>query len=69
VGTWLEIWFSAFVSILALGVVLLAAKCALEKRFDRWFAAGLAVLGVICVASSLLARTAVWDRFATALLG
>jgi hypothetical protein len=29
VGTWLEIWFSAFVSILALGVVLLAAKCAL----------------------------------------
>jgi hypothetical protein len=69
VGTWLEIWFSAFVSILALGVVLLAAKCALEKRFDRWFAAGLAVLAAICVASSLLARTAAWDRFATALLG
>jgi hypothetical protein len=68
-GTWLEIWFSAFVSILALGAVLLAVKCALEKRFDRWFAAGLAVLAVICVASSLLARTAAWDRFATALLG
>jgi hypothetical protein len=50
-------------------VVLLAAKCALEKRFDRWFAAGLAVLAAICVASSLLARTAAWDRFATALLG
>jgi hypothetical protein len=66
---WLEIWFSAFVSILALGAVLLAVKCALEKRFDRWFAAGLAVLAVICVASSLLARTAAWDRFATALLG
>lgn len=67
-GTWLEVWFSAFVSILVLGAVQLATKCALERRFDRWFAGGLAVLAVICVASSRLARTEAWDHFATVLL-
>jgi hypothetical protein len=59
---------TAFLSILVLGAVLLATKCALEKRFDRWFAAGLAVLAVTCVASSLLARTQARDHFATVLL-
>ena len=43
-GTWLEHWFSAFVSILLLGALLLGVKCAIEKRFDRWFAGGLAAL-------------------------
>ena len=59
---------TAFLSILVLGAVLLAKKCALEKRFDRWFAAGLAVLAVTFVASSLLAKTQAWDHFATVLL-
>ncbi len=67
-GTWLEVCFSAFVSMLLLGALLLAVKCAIEKRFDRWFAAGLAVLAVICMASSLAAKTGAWDQLATLLL-
>jgi hypothetical protein len=67
-GTWLEVCFSAFVSMLLLGALLLAVKCAIEKRFDRWFAAGLAVLTIICIAASLVAKTTAWERFATLLL-
>lgn len=67
-GTWLELWFSAFVSMLLLGVLLFAVKCALEKRFDRWFAAGLGALTIICVAASLAAKTTAWEKFATLLL-
>jgi hypothetical protein len=43
-------------------------KSALEKRFDRWFAAGLAALTIICLVTSLLARTQAWDQFASVLL-
>jgi hypothetical protein len=68
-GTRLEQYLSAFVSMLALGTILLAAKCALENRFDRWFAAGLASLAAFCVAASLVARTSTWDKFASLLLG
>jgi hypothetical protein len=67
-GTWLEHWFSAFVSILLLGALLFAVKCAIERRFDRWFAGGLATLAVICIAASLVAKTAAWEQFATLLL-
>jgi hypothetical protein len=67
-GTWLEHWFSAFVSMLVLGTLMLAVKCAIEKRFDRWFAGGLAVLAVICIAASLVAKTTAWEQFATLLL-
>jgi hypothetical protein len=67
-GTWLEVCFSAFVSMLLVGVVLLAVKCAIEKRFDRWFAGGLAVLAFICMATSLTAKTGAWDQIAALLL-
>lgn len=67
-GTWLERWFSAYVTTVMLGGLLLAVKCALEKRFDRWFAAGFAVMTAVCVAASLVAKTAAWDQFATILL-
>jgi hypothetical protein len=67
-GTWLEHWFSAFVSMLLLGALLLAVKCVIEKRFDRWFAGGLAVLAAICMAISLVAKTTSWEQFATFLL-
>jgi hypothetical protein len=67
-GTWLEYCFSAFVTILILGALLLAVKSALEKRFDRYFAAGLALLTVICLATSLIAKTSAWEQVATALI-
>lgn len=67
-GTWLESCFSAFVSMLLVGTLLLGLKCALEKRFDRWYAGGLGVLTVICLGTSLMAKTDAWDGLAAALL-
>jgi hypothetical protein len=68
-GTLLEHWFSAFLTTLLIGALLLVVKCALEKRLDRWFAATYGILVVICVSASLLAKTAVWHQFATLLVG
>lgn len=67
-GTWLEHWFSAFVAMLALGALMLAVKCVLERRIDRWFTLGLSALTVICMVASLVAKTTAWERFATLLL-
>lgn len=67
-GTWLEHWFSAFVTTLALGALLLAVKCALERRFDRWFAGAFGILAVACVTASLVAKTDAWVQFATMLM-
>ncbi|MBI3418104.1 MAG: hypothetical protein HY043_22675 [Verrucomicrobia bacterium] len=66
-GTWLEHWFSAFVSTLALGALMLAAKCAMERRFDRWFAGAFGALAFACVFASLLAKTDAWVQLATIL--
>lgn len=66
-GTWLEHWFSAFVTTLALGGLMLAAKCAVERRFDRWFAGAFGILAIFCVAASLMAKTGAWAQFAAIL--
>ncbi|MFO1482066.1 MAG: hypothetical protein U1F71_01765 [Verrucomicrobiaceae bacterium] len=67
-GTWLEQCFSAFLSMLILGVLLFALKSIMERRFDRWFAGAYAALVVICVTVSLVAKTDAWMRFATSLM-
>jgi len=67
-GTQLEHWFSAFLTTLVLGGILLAIKCALERRFDRWFAGAFGALALICVATSLIAKTEIWVQFATLLI-
>jgi hypothetical protein len=67
-GTWLEHWFSAFVSTLAVGALLLAVKCAMERRFDRWFAGAYGAMVLVCVAASLVAKTDAWVRVATILM-
>lgn len=67
-GTWMEHCFSAFLTTLLLGASMLAVKCALERRFDRWFAGALAALAAICVTFSLLAKTDAWVQFATVLM-
>jgi len=66
-GTWLEHWFSAFVSMLALGALMLVVKCALERRFDRWFAGAYGILAVSCVVASIVAKTNAWVQLATIL--
>jgi hypothetical protein len=67
-GTPLEHWFSAFLSMLILGALLLALKSVMERRFDRWFAGAYAALVVICATVSLVAKTEAWVRFATLLM-
>lgn len=67
-GTWLEHWFSAFVSTIAVGGLMLAVKCAVEKRFDRGFAAAFAILTLACITSSLVAPTNAWSQVATTLM-
>lgn len=67
-GTWLEHCLSAFVSTLALGALLLGLKCALEKRFDRWFATAFGILAIVCVSVSLAAKTDAWVAFASLLV-
>lgn len=67
-GTWLEDWFSAFLTTLLLGAVLFGIKCTLERRIDRWFAAALSALAMVWMISSLIAKTDVWVQFATLLM-
>jgi hypothetical protein len=66
-NTQLEQWFSAFVTTLVVGGLMLAVKCAVEKRFDRWFAAAFGIVVTTCVTSSLVAKTQTWSEFATIL--
>lgn len=67
-GTRLEQWFSAFLSMLILGALLLALKSMMERRFDRWFAGAFAALALICVGISLVAKTEDWVQLATWLM-
>lgn len=67
-GTWIEHLFSAFFLIVAFGVMVLAARWVAIRRFDRWLGAGLACFALGCMLATSIARTAVWDRFATSLL-
>lgn len=67
-GTALEVWFTAFLPTVLIGVALLVIKSALSKTFDRWLAIAVGMLAMFCVASSLLAKTAAWDQCATFLL-
>jgi hypothetical protein len=50
-----------------LGAVMLAVKCRLEKRFDRWFATAFGILAIACITFSAVARTHAWSRLAATL--
>lgn len=65
-GSWLEHYFSAFVTTLLLGAMVCAVKCLIFGRFDRQFAFVLSAYAVICLSSSLVARTDAWQHFAKA---
>jgi len=67
-GTQLEHLFSAFVTTVMLGALLLIAKCAVDRRFDRWFAAAFGILTCVCMASAFMAKTDAWGQFATILM-
>lgn len=67
-GTVWERLFGPFFFTLVLGVILLAARCALTRSLDRWFAAGLAALIALDGAIMWIARTEMWNSFATSLM-
>lgn len=60
-------WFGPHLVPLSIGVLFLAAKAALTRSVDRWFAGGLAASALISALGMQIARTAIWERIATAL--
>ena len=55
-------------SAVALGILTAATQLKLPVNLDVWLAIAVFMLVVFSVASSLLAKTAAWDQFATFLL-
>lgn len=57
-------WFGAFFPKLVIGAAFLLVKTLVTRRFDRWFAGGLAVLAVVSLLTWQIAPTAAWERVA-----
>ena len=66
-GTVWEKLFGVTFFPLVIGVVLLIVKCAVFRKFDRWFAAGFAFMVVWSLMTAQGATTA-WDSIASLLL-
>lgn len=64
-GTIWDRWFGPFFMTLLLGVILLAVRCALIRRFDRYFAIALGVVIAIDLFIMNIAPTRAWDAFAS----
>lgn len=60
--------FGPFAPALVLGLIFLLVKWVLFRRFDRWLATGWAALVTSGALLMLIAPTAWWDRFASALV-
>jgi len=61
-------WMGIFGPVVALGVLLLVARWAMTRRFEREFAVGLAALVVVTVVVSGLAATTMWVNWAGMIL-
>ncbi|MEZ6193274.1 MAG: hypothetical protein R3C45_18530 [Phycisphaerales bacterium] len=61
-GTAWERWFGPYFFTFVLGIVLLAVRCALIRRFDRYFAYGLAGMIAVGVFIMNIAPTRAWKR-------
>jgi hypothetical protein len=64
-GTWWEQAFTAFLSVVVLGAVLLVVKCLLARAYDRWFALAFACLAASSMVISFGCKTSAWDAFAS----
>jgi len=67
-GTVWQKLFSDFFFTLVIGGVFLIAKCVVFRKFDRWFAAGFAVMVVWFWMVAQIATTPTWDAIASLLL-
>lgn len=68
-GTLFETIFGPFFSTLVISAILLAIKYALNRKLDRWFAIGLAIMTIEFAMLMVIARTSIWERFAASLVG
>lgn len=60
--------FGPYFIFLLVGALILAVKTALARAFDRWLAAGLAILTVNCALILAIAHTDPWARLMKALV-
>ena len=68
VGTGWERALGPFLFPTLLGLILLAVKCALTRKFDRWLAVGMTALLFMAVFTMPIARTPAWEAFAKLLV-
>jgi hypothetical protein len=68
-GTLWERLFGVSFFTLVIAAVLVAVKCAVFRKFDRWLAGGFAVLVLWCLMIAQGAPTRAWDTVAGWLLG
>jgi len=61
-------WVGLFGPVFCLGALLLLIRMALTRTFDPWFAAGYSFWVIAFIASTDLALTETWDRFAAQIL-
>lgn len=59
-----EQWLGAFFPKLVIGAAFLLVKTVVTRRFDRWFAGGLAVIAIVSLVTWQIAPTAAWQRVA-----
>lgn len=62
-------WLGIFGPVLTLGVIILAARSAVQRTLDRWFAAGLAAMSLAYFAAVQVATTAWWHEVAHSAFG
>jgi hypothetical protein len=62
-------WMGIFGPVAVLGLILMLARWAMTRNFEREFAMGFAVLLVVSVAVAGLAMTSVWGNWAAMILG
>ncbi len=67
-GTIWQKFFGDFFFTVIIGSVFLIAKCIVFRKFDRWFAAGFALLTLWCLMIVQLMPTQLWDGVASFLL-
>lgn len=68
-GTPFEYHLSAFTALLIVGVIIGLAKLIVDRKFDRWYATGLAAMAMAFFLATHVSRTAAWDRFVVWAIG
>jgi hypothetical protein len=63
-----EQWFGAFFPKLVIGAGFQVIKTMITRRFDRWFAGGLAALALLSFLVWQMAPTVAWERIANLLI-